>query len=126
MWGVGSDLNGILVTLMVILEDEGRDLCLLNKTFRCATAQIDNPSKARARRDVCHVQHVLDDVKHEVVLLFKTRGGNSNRNAAIGDGRTKDRHSRFICRGKNAIFRGNLRSEEHTSELQSLAYLVCR
>src|SRR2546425_8991926 len=43
-----------------------------------------------------------------------------------GDGESQDgRQTRtFCCRGSPPI--GECRSEEHTSELQSLAYLVCR
>src|SRR2546425_7135103 len=33
---------------------------------------------------------------------------------------------RVLRRGRCGGFLGNVRSEEHTSELQSLAYLVCR
>src|SRR2546423_10636513 len=36
------------------------------------------------------------------------------------------RHDRIRERDERAARHGDLRSEEHTSELQSLAYLVCR
>ncbi len=96
MRGVGRDLNRILVTLMVILEDERRNLSLLNKTLRSAATEIDDSGETRAGGDVCHVEHVVDLVEDEVVLLFETRGGNSNGDAAIGDGRT-DRSGRELC-----------------------------
>src|SRR2546425_6112750 len=34
--------------------------------------------------------------------------------------------AQFVCREPRALFECADRSEEHTSELQSLAYLVCR
>src|SRR2546425_3124262 len=37
------------------------------------------------------------------------------------------REPRHVARsGEDPVMRGEMRSEEHTSELQSLAYLVCR
>src|SRR2546425_7928568 len=54
---------------------------------------------------------------------------------ALGSGRTLFPRARRLCHGlrrpkQSAPFVGHginaLRSEEHTSELQSLAYLVCR
>src|SRR2546425_2017921 len=44
--------------------------------------------------------------------------------ARVGE-RVAERDTQFAC-GRGAAARGVLRSEEHTSELQSLAYLVCR
>src|SRR2546425_4648484 len=39
--------------------------------------------------------------------------------------RLRHTHVNSLC-GKALIYRDRARSEEHTSELQSLAYLVCR
>src|SRR2546425_1311485 len=64
---------------------------------------------------------------HDALPIYRSRG----------DGHPSDRHLRgdrrpdagqgdttgLRCRAEHA---GALRSEEHTSELQSLAYLVCR
>src|SRR2546425_4898877 len=50
--------------------------------------------------------------------LFRSSAG-SGEPAAIG-------HWRERRRGRGRAASGQVRSEEHTSELQSLAYLVCR
>src|SRR2546423_7049474 len=52
--------------------------------------------------------------------LFRSDGRNFNRKA--GGKQTVQRPNRSVLSGQSAC----LRSEEHTSELQSLAYLVCR
>src|SRR2546423_8776634 len=67
--------------------------------------------------------------------LFRSkRAGDSRPRAGLhgrGDAAARDPRSRVLT-GASAAFRSRyaglkcLRSEEHTSELQSLAYLVCR
>src|SRR5215210_2986388 len=93
---VGRDLDRVLVTLMVVLEDERRNFCLLHKTFRRATAEIYHAREPRARSDVGHVQYVLNDVKHEVIFLFKTSGRDSDRDAAVSNCGAENRHASFI------------------------------
>ena len=77
------------------------------------------PVTRAAARDVHHVEHVLNDIEHEVVLLLKTGGRDAHRDAAISHCRTENRHSRFISRGEQPVFRSNLRqlSSEQVQEL---------
>src|SRR6476620_12518083 len=93
---VGCDLNGVLVTLMMILQDERRNFRLLHKTFWRTPAEIYYSGQTRARGHVCHVQHVLHYVEHEVVFLFKTGRGNSHSDPTIGNCGTKNRHASFV------------------------------
>src|SRR5205823_9325028 len=74
--------------------------------------------------------------------LFSPRPGleqHACRHASAGDGRAQEPSGRLhVLRGRNRVLgtesgfdrvtreAGRKRSEEHTSELQSLAYLVCR
>src|SRR2546425_6033495 len=64
------------------------------------------PHEERARRDR------LEDVRHAPVDTADHRGDHHHDHHADGDAEDGQR--------------GPPRSEEHTSELQSLAYLVCR
>jgi hypothetical protein len=38
---IGCDLNGVFVTLMMVLQNERRNLSLLNKTLGSATTQVN-------------------------------------------------------------------------------------
>src|SRR2546425_7670798 len=58
--------------------------------------------------------------------LFRSRRPAEPRVAAHLPGRGPDADGRRGEPGPGAHHRGAQRSEEHTSELQSLAYLVCR
>src|SRR5947209_10303505 len=59
--------------------------------------------------------------------LFRSRparrgGGNRHRHDPVPDGGHRD----FLVRHATAPMAARIRSEEHTSELQSRQYLVCR
>src|SRR5205823_9497797 len=56
-------------------------------------------------------------------LFRSTRTSSSSRTTRRRPGR---RWKRSATSGLRAVPRSRIRSEEHTSELQSLAYLVCR
>src|SRR5205823_14148506 len=60
---------------------------------------------------------------HESVLC---RGGVQIRNATQSHHRMEDKNMKCPECGANVETKVECRSEEHTSELQSLAYLVCR
>src|SRR2546423_6643392 len=66
---------------------------------------------------------VVGDVGRDLVLLLFKRLFLCRRFARVGGLR---RAARFGVRRRLDIFLLDPRSEEHTSELQSLAYLVCR
>src|SRR2546425_1662875 len=56
-----------------------------------------------------------------------TRVASAAHHASIGDHHRADGHFAFFrSEARLAAEEGEVRSEEHTSELQSLAYLVCR
>src|SRR2546425_7301305 len=55
--------------------------------------------------------------------LFRSTGAGRHEDRDGGHGLRRPRHRHLFRRERQ---RGDVRSEEHTSELQSLAYLVCR
>src|SRR2546423_7398275 len=59
---------------------------------------------------------------HRVVLVVATRG----ERGEVPDGFLSDGEELWQRRVAEAHASAEIRSEEHTSELQSLAYLVCR
>src|SRR6185436_20321110 len=93
---VSSYLNCILVTMMMVLGYEGRNFGLLNKAFRSSTAEIDNSCDSSTSCDVHHVENVLDDIEHKVILLLKAGRCDTYSNATVGYGWTKDRNSRLV------------------------------
>src|SRR5688572_32927170 len=96
MRSVCSDLNRVLMPVMVILRDERRYFRLLNKTFRCPATKIDNSSHSSASGYIHHVEDVLDNVEHEIVLLFKARGSNSHSNSAVSHCRAENWNTGFV------------------------------
>src|SRR5687767_15629266 len=60
--------------------------------------------------------------------LFRSRPQRfrRGRRRALGVGRAPPHRECAPQRARHRLERGRMRSEEHTSELQSLAYLVCR
>src|SRR5687767_15471647 len=59
--------------------------------------------------------------------LFRSRNAALKSGAGAGNGNFVSGETFTITKNLNAYIGGSLvRSEEHTSELQSLAYLVCR
>src|SRR3712207_8415299 len=57
--------------------------------------------------------------------LFRSPGGGRGQTAGqhgLGGRQATDRHGGHVLR----VFRAEVRSEEHTAELQSRQYLVCR
>src|SRR3712207_7557902 len=63
---------------------------------------------------------------HDALPIFKRY--NANGPNAVSDGRTNNPGSRqpYLSSEQEDALRAALRSEEHTSELQSRQYLVCR
>src|SRR6266404_9875914 len=108
MGSIGRDLNRILVTMMMIFEDHGRHLSLLQEALARATAKIDHSGYARAHANLHHVQHVLNHVELKVVFLFKASGGNPDRNATIGNRRTENWYAGLVRRRQDTVFGGNL------------------
>src|ERR1044071_5326910 len=78
MWSVGRDLNRVLVSVMMLLLHERRERGLLDKTLRSATTEIQDARHPRVSHDIHHVQHILNEIEHEVVLLFKTSPGDTD------------------------------------------------
>src|SRR5688572_1594291 len=109
MRGVGRNLNRVFVPVMMIFGDKGGDFSLLNEALGCAATQIDNSSNPGASGNVHHVEHVLYDVEHEVVLLLKTRRRNTYGDSAIRHRRAENRNPGFVGRSENAVLRSNLR-----------------
>src|SRR2546425_6463091 len=62
-----------------------------------------------------------DDPRHRPPALAAAAGARTRIGGRSGEAAGWDRHSE-----RRPVRRGGRRSEEHTSELQSLAYLVCR
>src|SRR2546425_6078370 len=56
----------------------------------------------------------------------RVQGGGGDRADHRGERRSLVRVSQRLSRGRAGLGGWQCRSEEHTSELQSLAYLVCR
>ena len=68
MRSIGRKLNGILVTVNLLLEDVRRHFSLAKKALGDAAADIDDARDPGANRDLGHVQNVLLDV--ELIFLF--------------------------------------------------------
>src|SRR5687767_15404823 len=92
---------------------------------------IDRSNKFPVRRE-CKAAHTLfklgDHCKGRYVPHFYDRVGFRKgvrvaRFRRVSNGRQSSTIRRKLRKSKHASF---VRSEEHTSELQSLAYLVCR
>ena len=64
--------------------------------------------ETRVDHHVHHVEHVLNDVEQEVVLLLESRARDADCKTTVSNRRTEDRHSRFVSRSQHAIFRRNL------------------
>src|SRR5690554_7250218 len=85
-----------------------------------------NDGNAEAKAAVSELKESMDDMakKHEqamndLVAQMKRPGfGEPEQAKTIGQ--------RFVTEAKDLMDSGNLRSEEHTSELQSRPHLVCR
>src|ERR1044072_8296963 len=92
MWGVGRDLNRVLVSVMMLLLHERRERGLLNKTLRGATTEIQDTRHARVSHDIHHVQHVMNEIEHEVVVLYKTSPGDTECETTVDNCRTEDRY----------------------------------
>src|ERR1044072_95645 len=78
MWGVGRDLNRVLVSVMMLLLHERRERGLLNKTLRGAATEIQDTGHARVSHDIHHAQHILNEIEHEFFLLFKPSPGDTD------------------------------------------------
>src|SRR5207302_5089747 len=105
---VGGDLNRVLVTQYLLFEDVRGHLSLAHETFGNAAAEIDYSRHARAQGNLRQVEHILNQIKMEIVFLFKARTGDAYGNPAVADPGAKDRHARFVSCRQNAVFRGNL------------------
>src|SRR5215813_1727697 len=116
---VGSDLHGVFVTVMLLFEDIRSRLALLNKTLRRAPTEIYNTRNSCFAVDVHHVEYILDDIEHEVVLLLKSRSGNTHGDTAIGNRGAEDRHAGFISRSQYSVFGGDL-SQLAAQQMQEL------
>src|SRR4030095_12476043 len=65
--GIGGKVNGILVTVNLLLEDVRRHFSLAQKALGDAAADIDHAGDPGANRYLGHVQHVLHDVELKVI-----------------------------------------------------------
>src|SRR2546425_2030982 len=76
--------------------------------------------------------HLASRISHPVAPTFRRRMDYSYRSATIGSRLAARRAGQMPKNSPTAALKTNAsriasgRSEEHTSELQSLAYLVCR
>ena len=102
---------------------ERRECRLLNKTLRCAAAETEYSGHARVNHDIHHIEHVLNDVEHEVVLLLETCACDPDGEATVGNRRTEDRHSRFVSGSKHAVLGGDL-GQFAAKQMQELARRV--
>ena len=93
MGRVGRDGDRVLVAARRNLDDVGGDFRLLDEALRGPAAQVYDARDARARRDLRHVENVLDDVELKIVLLLEARGGDADADGAIRDGRAEDGHA---------------------------------
>src|SRR5438552_14260385 len=104
---IRRDGDGVLVTACGDFDDAGRNLGLLDKTLCGSSSQIDNARNPSARRDLCDIQYILNDIKLKIVLLFESGSGDPDRNGAIGYCRTEDRYARLVGRSHNTVFAGD-------------------
>src|SRR5207302_4906940 len=105
---VGGDLNRVLVTQYLLFEDVRGHLSLAHETFGNAADEIDYSRHTRAQGNLRQVKHILNQIKMEIVFLFKARTGDPNCNATVTDARTKYRYTRFVSGSQDAVFRSNL------------------
>src|SRR5256714_13071481 len=73
------------------------------------------------------VDQMFDAAREHGINLIDTAEcyGPHSSEAFIGNAIARDREKWIVCTKFGHVYHGH-RSEEHTSELQSLAYLVCR
>src|SRR5438105_11566044 len=117
---VSGKLNRVFVSVYLLLKDVRRHFRLADKALGDAAADVDCSRHARADSNLRHVQNVLHDVELKVVLLFKPRPGNAYSDPTFGDTRTKNRNTRFVSGGQDAVFRSNL-SQFAAEQMQELA-----
>ncbi len=120
MGSVRRDLNGILMPVMMLLRQKRRDCGLLNEALGCSTAEIDDSTDTSVGHNVHHVENVLDDIEHEIILFLEAGAGDTDGKAAIGDSRTENRHARLVSRSEHTVFRSNFR-QLPAEEMQKLA-----
>src|SRR5215213_1568506 len=96
MRSISRDLDRVLVPVMMFLLQERRERRLLNETLGRSAAEIEYPGDTRIHHDIRHVQHVLDRVEEEVVLLLEPRPRNPDCKPTVSNRRTEDRHFRLV------------------------------
>src|SRR3989441_8956207 len=98
------------------------------------SSYVDDGAQIGRGTKIWHFSHVMPgavigdrcNLGQNVVVMPGTRIGNNvkiQNNVSIYEGVILE--DDVFC-GPSCVFTNVLRSEEHTSELQSLAYLVCR
>ena len=80
----------------MFLLEKRRERGLLNKTLRCAAPEINDAGDTGVSHHIHHVENILDDVEHEIVLLLKTSTRNTDCQTAISNCRAEDWDSRFV------------------------------
>src|SRR2546425_3458124 len=68
----------------------------------------------------------LEEINVGGLAVFKARRDTGNQRVPVGEPGTRNKRPPNPAHWPMALCGHVLRSEEHTSELQSLAYLVCR
>src|SRR5262245_17968720 len=104
----GDDLHGEFVAADGVVQHGGGGLALLDERFSHAAGEVDHAGRTGLGDDLSHLDHVLNHVELELVLLLDAADADGHAEGAVGDGGAEYGHARFEGRGQNAVFGGDL------------------